>query len=328
MAVFDQIVSSARSSNLNFSYQETPYSIYLTIRKTKIKNNIQTSSFQTNGSPENVLPDKEAFEKENKFLKNSIDELKLNLNSSYDNTKILEEKVATAEAEAKKFFEEMKKWKEAAAKKDDEIKCLKNEVKNNNAAIFKVENEKTELQKNIKSKEKEIAEMEKLDQGHQITIKSLKEQTNEQIEEKTDMLNKLAKENKDLEEKVNSLLDLLYGCNDCGRHGDFCECDYLEGDGTELSPPDQQVFHQPSPPPAVTSANPDDVHPLTSSTTPWTPPPTPPCSTCGGVNYGPCPTNVCFGCIPPLTVQDTPPCTNSPSRTPPGTPPPLRGLSI
>ena len=321
MAVFDQIISSARSSNLNFSYQDTPYSIYLTIRKTQIKNNIQASSFQINESPEIVLRDKEAFEKENKLLKNTIDELKENLDSSHDSTKILEEKVATAEAEAKKFFEEMKKWKEAATKKDDEIKCMKNVINNNNAAILKVENEKTELKKNIKSKEKEIAEMENSNQA-------LKEQTKEQIDVKTDMLNKLAKENKDLEEKVDSLLDLLYGCNDCGRHGDFCECDYLEEDGTELSPPDQQVFHQPSPPPAVTSANPDDVHPLTSSTTPWTPPPTPPCSTCGGVNYGPCPTNVCFGCIPPLTVQDTPPCTNSPSRTPPGTPPPLRGLCI
>ena len=142
------------------------------------------------------------------------------------------------------------------------------------------------------------------------------------LKRKTEMLNKLAKENKDLEEKVNSLLDLLYGCNDCGRHGDFCECDDIE-DNIESSPFDQHVFQQPSPTPAVT-----DLPPLTSSTSPWTPPPTPPCSMCGGMNYGPCPTNVCFGCIPPLIMPDTPPCTNSPSRTPPGTPSPFSGMCI
>ena len=301
--------------------------MYLTIRKTQVKNNIKSSSLQTNGSTEIVQPEKEAFEEQNKFLINRVSELQEKLTSFYDNTKILEQKVAASEAEATKVFEEMKKWKEAVVKKDDEIKCLTNVIKNNNAAISRIEIEKTELQKNIKSKEKEVSEMEKSDKGHQITIKALKKQFNQQLEVKDDTLNKLTKKNKDLEEKVDSLLDLLYGCNDCGRFGDSCECDELEGDNIESSPPDQHVFHQPSPPPVVTSVKPD-VHPLTSSTTPWTPPPTPPCSTCGGVNYGPCPSNVCFSCIPPLTIPDTPPDSNSPSRTPPGSPPPLRGLCV
>ena len=50
-----------------------------------------------------------------------------------------------------------------------------------------------------------------------------------------------------------------------------------------------------------------------------TPTATPPCSSCGGENYGPCPDSVCFGCISPLKII------SSPSRTPPGTPPPLQG---
>ena len=35
--IYNQVLLSVRSSNLNFSSQETPYSIYLTIRKSLIK---------------------------------------------------------------------------------------------------------------------------------------------------------------------------------------------------------------------------------------------------------------------------------------------------
>ena len=109
MAVFEPIINSVRLSNLNFSYQETPYFIYLTIRKTQVKNNIHAGSFQTNGSQENVLRDKEVLEKENMSLKHSMCELKESLNTSYDTTNILEEKVAASEAEAIMVLEELKK---------------------------------------------------------------------------------------------------------------------------------------------------------------------------------------------------------------------------
>ena len=42
------------------------------------------------------------------------------------------------------------------------------------------------------------------------------------------MLDELAEQKKGLEEKIDSLLDLLYGCYQCGRHGDFCECDTID----------------------------------------------------------------------------------------------------
>ena len=109
MAVFEPIINSVRLSNLNFSYQETPYFIYLTIRKTQVKNNIHAGSFQTNGSQENVLRDKEVLEKENMSLKHCMCELKESLEISYDTTNILEEKIAASEAEAIMVLEELKK---------------------------------------------------------------------------------------------------------------------------------------------------------------------------------------------------------------------------
>ena len=60
--------------------------MYLTIRKTQVKNNIKESSLQTNGSTEIVQPEKEAFEKQNKFMKNRASELQEKLTSFYDNT--------------------------------------------------------------------------------------------------------------------------------------------------------------------------------------------------------------------------------------------------
>ena len=143
---------------------------------------------------------------------------------------------------------------------------------------------------------------------------------NEQLDMKDNMLNEVAKKNEDLEEKINSLLDLLYGCNDCGRHGDYCECDDIEGNDVDLPAPYQRELRQPSPPPTVTPSIPP---PSSTSPPPWTPPPTPPCSRCGGVNYGPCPTSLCFACIPTLTIPDAPPGSDSQSTTPPGTPPSL-----
>ena len=123
----------------------------------------------------------------------------------------------------------------------------------------------------------------------------------------------LKNSNAGLEEKVNSLLDTLYGCEECGRHGDFCECgndvdepdDPVEGD-YEATVPHSDSSTYTNPPsastPSWTSILPH-LPPPSSSSTPWTPPATPPCSSCGGKNYGACPDNICFGCIPPLEAR-------------------------
>ena len=154
MATFqslDQIINCVRSSNLNFAYQETPYSLYMTIRKTNIKNH-QACSLQ----PSQVKSqyDVELMDRENLSLKNHIRELEAKLNASEDATKNLEEKVAVAEAESFAIFEQIKKGNDALSKKDDEIKCLKNVIKENNYTIVNLEKNKNELNKTLK-KERE-----------------------------------------------------------------------------------------------------------------------------------------------------------------------------
>ena len=131
-----------------------------------------------------------------------------------------------------------------------------------------------------------------------------------ELELKVEELKEAHVNNEKLKEKVDSLLDVLYGCPECGLNS--CECnDSDEYETTSPSKPSATPFEALSLP--LSS-------PTKCETSPWTPPPTPPCKNCGGINFGPSPGSVCFVCVPPLQTT-SPAYSSSPSRTPPGTPP-------
>ena len=202
MAALDHIINSVRSSNFNFAYQETPYSLYLTIRKTEIKNNRQIGSSQSNASPVVIAQhDGEALAKENMLQKSNIRELEEKLNASLDSKNILEMKVATSEAEALKAFKQIKQYKDTVIKKNDEIECLKNVLKNTNSRISNLETEKIESKKSMKKKEQEVNDLKKTNESRQNCIKILKEQEKKFKDEKKNSDNKI----KQLETKVKEL---------------------------------------------------------------------------------------------------------------------------
>ena len=138
----DHIISSVRSSELNYSYQETPFSLYLTIRKTKIKKH-EASGFKSSQT------DVKALKEENLSLKGCISDLQDKLDASKHTMTILEGKVDASEAEALKAFEHIKEEKETLAKKDAELEGLKNVIKDKNSIIAKFETEKMEFHKII-----------------------------------------------------------------------------------------------------------------------------------------------------------------------------------
>ena len=176
--------------------------------------------------------------------------------------------------------------------------------------ISKQKKKANSLQETNNELETKIKNLSEQIEHSKATEKNKKEELQEVIEEKVK-----------LEEKVNSLLDVLYGCPECGLNA--CECDAEEN--FPLTSPSECSVEPPLP--LIDSESPLNTSPPTStSPPPWTPPPTPPCTKCGGENYGPCPTSVCFGCTPPYTPAPYTGSTSPPSRTPPGTPPPpLRG---
>ena len=76
----DNIISSVRSSNLNYSFQETPYSLYLTIRKTEVKRNHASGGQQSGQQVEKH--DVEALKLKNLSLKSCIHDLEEKLQFS------------------------------------------------------------------------------------------------------------------------------------------------------------------------------------------------------------------------------------------------------
>ena len=90
-----------------------------------------------------------------------------------------------------------------------------------------------------------------------------------------------------LEEKITSLLDVLYGCEECGRHGDHCECKLDEPDESnegkdDILMPDPNCLTHPPLSPSETSLSPrqspatSTPAPVLSSSPTTTPPGTPP----------------------------------------------------
>ena len=81
----DNIISSVRSSNLNYSFQEPPYTLYLTIRKTEVKRNHASGGQQSGQQVEKH--DVEALKLENLSLKSCIHDLEEKLNASENSMK-------------------------------------------------------------------------------------------------------------------------------------------------------------------------------------------------------------------------------------------------
>ena len=255
--VYNRIINCVRSSNLNFATQETPYSLYLTIRKSKVKKNNQQSSILMSDNQE-----VEGLVKENSSLKENFQNLKRNLDASEDNTKMLEEKLASAEAKVLKAYKEN-------LKKDDEMKTLKNVIRNNNDVISNLECEKRELKKDMKKK---VHDLEKSNLAHLNSIETLKQEVKKQKDEKL----KLDKKIKQLEKKVKS-----------GKPEEKPDTETNNNKKLEPSYPSLnaslgsalEAASAPSTQPASTARNilsPTPPPPFTCTSSPHTPPGTPP----------------------------------------------------
>ena len=233
-------------------------------------------------------------------------------------------------------MEENKELKEIIELKNKDIRELEKSNKVKKETVVKLNTELKDVKlKFSKEKEKEKKEhktevkhlRKELGEENKVSIKLREklddlEHENSKLKEnigiKDDLIGKAMEEKVSLEEKVESLLNLLYGCNKCG----LLECECSEDCGSDLLPQSETPY-EPSPPSAAEAPAAQQLPQPSSGSSPWTPPPTPPCDSCGGINFGPCPSSICFNCIEPL--QNKPETdTSSPSRTPPGTPPLLR----
>ena len=311
----DVVISSVKISNLNFFIQESPFSLLIKIRKTFIKNKsgnvLQADPSDTKNTTK---------EQKKELEQDSIEQLETELNETKEALHRLTVDHEKAKTETIKALSEARELKRMVEKHENENKALKKKNDDLQLNIDNLKREKIESSENMMSKVQEIGklkiEINTIEEKTKNAIEDLKIENiklREDIVEKDEEVKKSINENAILEEKMKSLLDILYGCHECG----LCDCDCHnsvdEETGSSLPPQ--------SSPPDTPSQTPSQHYPQPNSQ--WTPPPTPPCASCGGVNFGPCPGSVCFVCIPPIQSKPEHEAT-SPSRTPPGTPPQIR----
>ena len=291
----DVIVSTVKNSNLNFFLQESPFSLQINIRKAFIKNKdgrILQPTFEQYVKIGNL-------EQENSSLKDLAKQLKAELFETRDSLHRTEnEKTEEALIDMNKSSREMENFKRQNSELQSEIETLKREK---DVAI-----------ENTKSQEQEIDVLEEKNDCLTENLKGVETQI-EYL--KVENL-KIVKERNDLENENLKLKDVLYGCPECGMYS--CECDDAENIDDNYDSTLQPSKLSDSPP-AENQTEPSSGF---CPASPWTPPPTPPCEGCGGINFGPSPGSLCFVCIPPLVSKIQPNSnSSSPSRTPPGTPP-------
>ena len=325
---FNNILEQVQTSCLNFQLQISPFSAVISIKKSFIKDKFGNELLPSPSPPAHrheLSESIEALLDKNTQLENDVFDLTKKYQDAANDflnaqkvIKDLEKKIF--EVEEVRFEkeilmqEQIENLSSVNADRDQEIRTLQLANKTSKEALQKLNKSTKENGNKLEKKNTQLNKANK----EIIDIKK-------RLDEKDAKIVELKKTNVELEEKLVSLLDVLYGCEECGRHGDYCECNnliehnLLEGDGAPVPDPVCLSHSPPSSTHSETFKSPS-VSPPTSTTAQWTPPPTPPCSSCGGINYGPCPENVCFVCIPALKARSCSP----PTRTPPGTPPLLR----
>ena len=151
----ENILNSVRSSNLNFSSSETPFSIYITIRKSHTK---LPNSYEDIGGPIDNISESEIklVKTENAKLKDKLEASERDIEDSYDLINSFKAQKDESQATLKKHALADKEHKEIIKKKEDEILILKGVLKGrhfeNDALNGKVRKTKDIL----KSKEKDV----------------------------------------------------------------------------------------------------------------------------------------------------------------------------
>ena len=195
----EQILESVRSSTLNYSSTETPFSLYITIRKSLVKvPNSEKSSCQASREAPSVEADKflKVVMAENAQLKEALEKSNLDLKVSKEVINTLDSTVATLQSAMKKRNHEDEKCREAQIKKDNDIDTLKGVIKKKNAELETQNTKMKEIRQNIKSKEKEVYNLENVRLNNLDKIRALKDDLSRVKSEKTKLEKQLINKEK------------------------------------------------------------------------------------------------------------------------------------
>ena len=179
-----KILNSIRNSTLNYSCQETPYSMYITVRKSWNKH-IQSPDAR-------LRHDQEVAELNTS--NQELSDVKADLKTTKKINDELRAKIETAMADINHRHRESEK---KLSTKDDENKVLENSLKNCMSENERLKGELKRFQKVLKSKDKEIHKLETFKFNYQEEVKNAKNDVRKQKAENE----KLVKQMKMLEKK-------------------------------------------------------------------------------------------------------------------------------
>ena len=196
----DGILQCVRSSNLHFTIQETPFSLYITVRKKLFREVIEAPT-ETEELKRELTIIKEKFkniEQENREFKHLIDKKENELKHCENVVQDLTQKLEKAKAEIK----EVKARNNDTIKKHDVLVNTNKKV-HEDLVRSKSESENLKLdlretKKALKTKEKEEIRISSKMENLESSLKNLKQEIKEAVHEK----NKMVKENLKLQNQI------------------------------------------------------------------------------------------------------------------------------
>ena len=202
-----QILNSIRKSALNYSCQETPYSIYVTIRKSWSKQNHQVFQVPL-GQVQQAEQDLKAAKINS--LNHELTVVKADLEKANKTSDQLNAKIEAAVIEADRQNIETER-------RNTENQVIKAAMKTSTSENERLKDELKSLKKVLKSKDKEISNLETLKNNNQEALKYAKRDVEEQKAENE----RLLKQTKLLEKKIGELQKNRYSLekNNNSLHG-------------------------------------------------------------------------------------------------------------
>ena len=230
----DVLLSYLKQSNLNFHLTKSPFSASIEIKKTFVKDKngyYRTSNLHMLFKEENSVldADKDTLIKENEYLH-------IQLQSSQKEIVNLEVDVKQLQINQKILEKDNDDLRKALEEKSLEMAAVKKCVTDLEAVNNTIKRDIEQATKTVKNKEKEIVKAENILSNVKVQKTKVSNENiklREELATKEDELSEAFEEKVKLEKKVTDLLDVLYGCCECGLNN--CECNHFVEEGE--SPP-------------------------------------------------------------------------------------------
>ena len=162
----DLVINSVRASLLNFSIHETPYSLYLTIRKSLSKSPNQIfAQPQQHVEPDVQVRDLESLQSRLKLVENANLSLKENYEEAVNECEACHKQIKDLESKVKDLEQVVASTEERVGadlrKKDKNVELLLHDKQNLERELETAEKNWKTSNKNVKIKDKEIYDLKK-----------------------------------------------------------------------------------------------------------------------------------------------------------------------